>query len=118
MDLETLKAEHPKLYAAILQTGIDTGITRERDRVAAHLTMGTQSGDMKTAMTAIEDGSEMTQKLQATYMAASMNRSDVDARNADDSDAGDGSQDVDDEDIQGQQVADMVEAKLGGAISG
>lgn len=83
MDLKTLKAQHPDVYAAAAQEGR----TEERDRVGAHLTMGEASGDMKTAIGAVQDGSAMTATLQAKYMAAGMNRSDVQARQDDDAEA-------------------------------
>lgn len=83
MDLQTLKAQHPDVYAAAAQEGR----TEERDRVGAHLTMGEASGDMKTAIGAVQDGSVMTATLQAKYMAAGMNRSDVQARQDDDAEA-------------------------------
>ena len=84
MDLTKLKAQHADVYAAAVQLGVD----QERDRVGAHMTMGTASGDMKTATAAISDGSVMTAQLQATYMAAGMNRADIEARAGDDADAG------------------------------
>lgn len=95
MDLATLKASHPDVYAAAVQEGV----TQERDRVGAHLTMGEASGDMKTAVTAINDGSAMTAQLQATYMAAGMNNADVNNRQDDDdnADAGDGASAEDEE---------------------
>jgi ClpP class serine protease len=84
MNLETLKAQHPEVYAAIRAEGeaegIKSGVAQERDRVSAHLTMGEASGDMKTALTAIADGSGMTASLQAKYLAAGMNRSAIVAR--------------------------------------
>ncbi len=83
MDLNTLKADHPDVYAA----AVELGATQERDRVSAHLTMGEASGDMDTARAAIEDGSEMTAGIQAKYMAASMNRKDENNRADDDDDA-------------------------------
>lgn len=76
MDLNKLKSEHSDVYAAAVQVGVK----EENERVSAHLTMGEASGDMKTAITAINDGSALTAKLQATYMAAGMNRSDISAR--------------------------------------
>lgn len=84
MDLQTLKAQHPAVYAAAVQEGT----AQERDRVSAHLTMGKASGDMDTAISAVEDGSAMTATLQAKYMAAGMNRADVQARQRDDTEAG------------------------------
>lgn len=79
MDLNKLKAEHPSVYAQ----AVEIGTTAERDRVSAHLTMGTASGDMAIATKAIEDGTGMTAGLQAKYMAAGMNRTDVSAREED-----------------------------------
>ncbi len=76
MDLNELKVTHPEAYAAARAEGV----TEERDRVEAHLTMGTSSGDMKTALEAIESGEGMTAKLQAKYMSAGMNRADMNAR--------------------------------------
>lgn len=79
MDLNELKAKHPTLYAQV----VAVGETAERDRVSAHLTMGDASGDMKTAMKAIDDGSAMTASIQAKYMAAGMKRQDTTAREDD-----------------------------------
>jgi hypothetical protein len=79
MDLIELKAKHPTLCAQL----VAEGETAERDRVSAHLTMGSASGDMKTAMTAIEDGSAMTALISAKYMAAGMKRQDTVAREED-----------------------------------
>lgn len=76
MDLKELKAQHPETYAAAVQEGIN----QERDRVSAHLVMGEASGDMKTAVGAVKDGSNMTATLQAQYLAAGMNRADRSAR--------------------------------------
>jgi len=81
MDLKTLKLQHPAVYEA----AVAEGVSEERDRVCAHLTMGEQSGDITTAVKAIRDGLVMTQSLLATYMAAGMNRNDRQARQ-DDSD--------------------------------
>lgn len=83
MDLKTLKAQHPELVEALIKEGA----TAERDRVTAHLTMGEASGDMKTAIAAIQAGDAMTISLQAKYMAAGMNRRDVSAHAADSAEA-------------------------------
>ena len=45
--------------------------------------MGQTSGDMKTAMAAIESGAGMTAKITAAYMSAGMNRADTDLRGED-----------------------------------
>mgnify|MGYP003676545532 CR=1 FL=1 len=124
MDLKQLQAQHPETFAAAVQQGT----TEERDRVNAHLMMGKSSGDMKTACTAIEDGSGMTATLQATYMTAGMNRSDVAGRQKDDlgadagdnatldeggADAGDKATTLDEGGDNAGDVASIIEAKLG-----
>lgn len=112
MDLNTLMAQHPDVYAAAVKKGTDD----ERDRVSAHLTMGETSGDMATAVAAINDGSPMTASLTAKYFSAGMNRSDLAARDGDDAAvaaAADGAQ----EELTGEdasaQVVSLVEGKLG-----
>ncbi len=82
MTLDELKAQHPALYAAAVGEGVHQGVVKERDRVNSHLIMGSSSGDMKTAMEAIKAGTEMTGALQATYLAAGMNRTDKTNRQA------------------------------------
>jgi ClpP class serine protease len=113
MDLQELKAQHPAVYAAAVQEGVTLGTTDERDRVGAHLTMGEASGDMKTAIAAVKDGTGMTVSLQATYMAAGMNRADVDTRQGDNAaaDTGDADQSI------GDDIATR-EAKVGANILG
>lgn len=112
MTKEELKAKHPELYAEL----VNIGVMAERDRVTAHLTMGEASGDNKTAVEAIKDGSEMTATLQAKYMAAGMNRADINARGEDDAGAS-GADSVDtteaDAGTEADTVASIVEAKLG-----
>ena len=73
MDLEKLKSLHPAIYSAAKAEGAQ----RERSRVAAHLTMGAKSGDLKTAHVAIRSGADLTFEIQAQYLAASMNREDI-----------------------------------------
>lgn len=89
MDLKTFKAEHPGIYNEVVQVGKDIGIAEERDSVCAHLVMGESSGDMETAIGAIKDGKKMTATIQATYMAAGMNKSDIEARGEENNNAGD-----------------------------
>lgn len=79
MDLKTLQAQHPDVYAAAVQVGAD----EERDRVGAHLTMGKTSGAMDIAIAAITEGKGMTATLQAEYMAAGFNKRDQENRAAD-----------------------------------
>ena len=75
MDLNTIRASHPDVFAEIVQQGV----TQERERASAHLIMGSGSGQMDTAIAAVQDGSEMTASLTATYMMAAANRNDVTA---------------------------------------
>jgi hypothetical protein len=83
MTAEEIKQQFPDVHAAILDNGKKAGCAEERDRVTAHLTLGEQSGDMKTALAAIASGDGMTQTLQAKYMAAGMNRQATATRQAD-----------------------------------
>lgn len=87
MDLATLMAQHPELYKQIVETAKAEATTAERDRVNAHVEMGKSSGAMDVALSAIADGSPMTQTLMAKYMSAGMNRSAQAARQADDATA-------------------------------
>lgn len=113
MDLVTLKAQHPATFAA----AVEQGTNEERDRVTAHLTMGDASGDMKTALTAVEDGSLMTQTLQAKYMTAGMNRSNIEDHQKEsvEANAGDNanSEEQSAETSGEEQVAAKLEAMLG-----
>lgn len=111
MDLKTLKAQHPDVYAAAVQEGTD----QERDRVTAHLIMGEKSGAMETASKAIKDGEAMTSTLQATYLTAGMNRSDVITRQEEDAaaSAADNASASDDGADASDNVASLVETRLG-----
>jgi ClpP class serine protease len=75
MDLNTLKMEHCEIFDAV--------IAEERDRVCAHLKLGQESGDMVTAIKAVEEGSELTQALTAQYLAFGMKKKDIENRHAD-----------------------------------
>lgn len=95
MDLKTLQADHPELYASVVKDCVAS----ERDRVSAHLTMGQASGDMKTALAAINDGTAMTAALLAKYQAAGMNRKAISDQqdDSDGADAGDNANQTDEE---------------------
>ena len=84
MDLKTLQAEHPAVYAEAVQIGAQQATAKERDRVGAFVVAGEQSGDMATALEAIKDGSEMTQTLSTKFLMAATNRGSIEARGADD----------------------------------
>ena len=89
MDLEQLKAEHPAVYKA----AVEVGIQQERDRVTAHLQLG-ESGDIKVALEAIRSGSEITQTTFSAHMAFAMNRRDVEARKTDNEEVEDATRNV------------------------
>lgn len=112
MDLNTLKKEHSELCAELHQEGV----TAERDRVMAHLTLGGSSGDMQTAVESIGKGDQLTASIQAKYMAASMNRADAAARQSEGDEAGaaaDGAAVNTEEQDLGDKVAAIMEAKRG-----
>lgn len=67
---------------AALQAAVERGITQERDRVLAHLTMGESCGDLRIAVEAIRSGAGMTLEMNARYLAAGMNRTDAQRRQA------------------------------------
>ena len=80
MTIDELKTQDPDLYKNVFEAGIN----QERDRVQAHLTLGKQAGAMEAAVKHIEDGDGLTQTITAEYMAAGMNKADVDKRTDDD----------------------------------
>lgn len=76
MDLKMLEKEHPEIYAQ----AVEVGVTQERERVSAHLTLGEASGDMALAITSINEGAEMSATLNAKYMAAHMKNREIQNR--------------------------------------
>lgn len=85
MDLKTLMAEHPELFAAVKKLGSDEGVKlgveQERKRCNAHVKMATKTGAVDIAHKAIESGADLSdQEVIADYMSASMNRGDRNAR--------------------------------------
>jgi hypothetical protein len=84
MTKEELKAKYPELYAAIYGEGKEAGEKSERERVEAHLKLGEDSGNLKIAAQFIRDGqSVMSDKVQAEYLSARMNKGAINARNED-----------------------------------
>lgn len=69
------------------EAAVQRGITQERDRVVAHLTLGESCGDMTIALEAIRTGMGMTHEVNARYMSAGMNRADRSKRQADSNEA-------------------------------
>jgi ATP-dependent protease ClpP protease subunit len=84
MNKEELKAKYPELYAAIYADGKEAGSKEERERVEAHLKLGEESGSMKIAAQFIREGETvLSNKVQAEYLSARMNKSALDARGQD-----------------------------------
>jgi ClpP class serine protease len=70
MDIETLKAAHPEVFAAVKKLGADA----EHDRVTAHLTFAQGSGNWKAAIEDIKNRKEVTSAVQAEHFNAAMHR--------------------------------------------
>jgi hypothetical protein len=83
MNLEELKARHPRVY----QSAKTDGARGERSRAVAHLTMGEKSGDLKTALASIRSGADLTIDLQSVYLSAAMNHGDTMVRQAESDEA-------------------------------
>ena len=115
MDAATLKAQFPAVYNAIY----NEGKTAENERVTAHLTLGEASGDMQTAISAINDGSELTASIQAKYMAANMKRGQVAGRENDDTAAANALNGIKPGAVEpdANAVANMVAKNLGVAVA-
>lgn len=79
MNLQELKTQHPETY----QAAFNEGVAKERDRASAHLTLGSTSGDMKTALEAVQKGDDLTASYQAKYLAAGMKNGQIGARATD-----------------------------------
>lgn len=82
MDIHTLKAEHPGLYAKAFADGE----AAERNRVTSHLKLGKECGDISVAMAPILEGKSVTD-AQADYLGAHMRRNSQAQRQADDAPA-------------------------------
>ncbi len=110
MDIETLRMEHRGVFDAV--------VAQERDRVCAHLKLGQESGDLKTAIQAVMDGSELTETLKATYLSASMKREDMKARANDDVSINEETSIESKEEEVGNNILKMAAANLGFTLKG
>lgn len=97
MDLNTLKAQHPAVYAAAFEEGKTAGIaegektgeTKERKRMKAHVKMAKAAGAPELALEHIESGASVQDdEVFAAYQTASMNRQAQGNRQADSDGAG------------------------------
>lgn len=115
MDLATLQAQHPHVYAEAVAVGRQEGVAQERERVEAHLEMGDACGDNTIAIDAIKAGDDLTNKLQAKYMAASM-RSNQQNRRAQDDAATAAAADNANTDLAGDNGEDSIEAQAAAEV--
>ena len=89
MDLNTLKAEHPTLFAEVREAGFNAGIAQERDRCTAHVKAGAKMGAGIVAAGFIVDGTEFSsQSAMAEYLTAGQNQNEASNRASDDGEAG------------------------------
>ena len=79
MDLKTLRAEHPELFAE----AVAIGERNERDRVVAHLTMAEQAEAFDIAHKAIREGTGFTATVNAEYLSAGIAKAQLAHRKAD-----------------------------------
>lgn len=111
MDLETLKSEHPDLYAKIKKEGFEAGVASEHDRVKAHLTAGTNCNAMDYAVKCIQEGEDYSkQSVQAEYLSAGMKKNDVNAREEDNAESLE-TEDAADENAVAKNLLDKVMGK-------
>jgi ATP-dependent protease ClpP protease subunit len=84
MTPEELMSRDKDCYEAVFALGESAALEKERKRVAAHLTLGKKSGAMEIAVKHIENGkSALEEDVNAEYVAAAMDKSRIDARQAD-----------------------------------
>ncbi len=86
MDLETLKRDHPGVYAQ----AAEDGKKEERNRVNFHAGMGLKNGAEAIALKACQDGTEMNDgEMLSEYMSAGMNKNELTARQQEEEQLGD-----------------------------
>jgi ClpP class serine protease len=109
MTLAEFKAQHPALYDEAVAVGVEKGIVQERDNVTAHAIYGRASGDMETALEAIEKGTPLTETVKAKYAVAGWNKRDIENRDNEQPPVIDGTAPSDSEgpDLGDQMVAAM-----------
>ena len=92
MDLATLKTDHVALYNEIVATGkaegvaegIEQGKDMERTRVASHIALAEDSGDLKTALEAIKGTEGITPAVQTAHVQATIKKLAINDRQTDD----------------------------------
>lgn len=84
VDLNKLKAEYPQVFEQAKAEGRQEGVSAERDRVKAHLTLAKGSNAWELAATHILEGSDLTAEISAAHMEAVRKNVAVEARQDDD----------------------------------
>lgn len=117
MDMNQLRSEHPDVYDAAVQAGVE----RERKRVRSHLKMGKAAGAIDIALASIESGVSSTdEEVQADYFAARLTSRDLANAQADADAAAkvlDGATAGTAEDKPKDLVDSAIDAYLGGAAT-
>lgn len=114
MDLATLKAEHPGLYAAVLAEGHQAGADAERDRVKYHLTLGQKMGAEALAISACLEGKGKDDgELTAQYLSAGVNKRALDDRSKDEQTLANNNPGAEDENAKATRAAQAIFAQFG-----
>jgi ATP-dependent protease ClpP protease subunit len=84
MNLEELKAKYPQLCAALVEEGKGLGKAELQDQVKGHIIMGESSGDLKLCIKNLKEQKPFgSAEVQAEYMAAGKNNTDIQNRQDD-----------------------------------
>lgn len=101
MDLATLQAQHPALYAQVLADGHKQGVAAELDRAQFHATMGAKTGATDIAFAAIKDGKAKDDGITlAEYLTCGTNNADLAGRQRDEQQLADNNPSAQDEGIK------------------
>tara|TARA_R110002012_G_scaffold93731_3_gene227411 strand:+ start:7458 stop:8393 length:936 start_codon:yes stop_codon:yes gene_type:complete len=85
MTIESLKSEHPSLYAKVLALGKASGITAERDRVGSWLAFG--DVDFKAVSEGVKNGDDLTATATAELSRKSFSALSINDISSDGSEA-------------------------------
>lgn len=91
MTLDEFKAEHSALFVQVMAAGNAEGVTAERARVSAHMSLAEQAGNVGLASEFVAGGQLISDPTAyACYAGASMKRTDLSDRSADNENPGGG----------------------------
>lgn len=114
MDLATLKAEHPGLYAQAVAEGHASGVASERDRIKYHLTLGQKMGAEAIAITACLEGKGKDDgELTAQYLSAGVNKRALDDRSKDENDITGSQPQAENDETKQRRAAQAIFAQFG-----